>query len=774
MRKSIATLIGIATAMSCSFAQIYGSIRGNVLDLTTEEPLTGAKVMTVDSVKTNGDFSDSLGAFEITSLNPGRYTLRVSFLGYEVEELENIEVVTGKETVLNLRLTSSISQLSSVVVKARRNESGSVNKMASVSNRTITLEETKRYAGTAGDPSRLVAGFAGVNAVDGDNDLIIRGNSPVGMIWQMEGIEIPNPNHFSSQGSSGGRISMLNSNVLSNSTFYTGAFPADYGNGYSGVFDVQLREGNDRKGEQAFKIGALGTDLSTEGPVFNKLQGSYLVNYRYSTLAILNKIGVNIAGNVVPDYQDLTYNLKFKNARFGKLNLFGLLGTGTAENNWQIGQDQFKDSYRSELLVSGIKYRKSIGSKTFLQCVGAFTGTRRLYSRFLTESNTNPVLTYSEKFLDPTARARINLTHRFNPKHQIRLGGIYNYIEFDHLSMQSNKDDEMGIDQNGNGNTLRYQGHFQWRNRVNSAFDFKLGFHYTFFVLTKEHRLEPRFGANLLLDDQSSLSFGYGRHSKSWDLAIYNVAITDESGNQSKPNQQVEMLDAHHFVVGYKRSFGKSWQLMVETYFQHLKNVPVGSDSNSYTSLINLKNYFPTEVLVNEGSGHNFGTEFTVERSFRYHWYMNLTASLFDSKYRTRSGKQYNTRWNSNYIFNIQGGKEFVLANPVHSISISTRFIWSGGNRYTPIDIPQSIELATQVYQLEAAYSSQFPDYIRLDLKLSYRLNSKRMTHSIMIDIQNATNRTNFASQYFDTSSFKVIRVHHLGIVPVFSYKILF
>ncbi len=760
--------------MPFSFAQTYSSIRGNVFDQATEEPLVGAKVRIVDSAEMKGDFSDSLGAFEITHLIPGRYTLRVSFLGYDSQELENIQVLTGKETVINFNLVPSIAVLSSVVVQAHSNKSGSTNRMASVSNRTITLEETKRYAGTAGDPSRLVAGFAGVNAVDGDNDLIIRGNSPVGMIWQMEGIEIPNPNHFNSQGSSGGRISMLNANVLSNSTFYTGAFPAEYGNGFSGVFDVRLREGNDQKREQAFKIGALGTDVSTEGPVFKKQRGSYLVNYRYSTLAILSRMGVKIAGDVVPDYQDLTYNLKFRNPRFGKLNLFGLLGTGTAENSWQTGQNQFDDSYQSELLVSGIKYRKAIGSKTFLQCVGAYTATRRTYSRFQSGPEIAPVQTYREKFLDPVVRTRVYLSHRFNSRHQIRFGGIHNFIESDHLSMQLNSENVMETDQNTKGDALRYQGHFQWKNRVSPTFDFKLGAHYTFFSLTREHRLEPRFGANLVLDKQSTLSFGYGRHSKTWDLAIYNVAITNQSGNQSNPNQKVEMLDAHHFVVSYKKNFGSSWKFIVESYFQHLKNVPVGSDSNSFVSLLNLKNYYPKEALVNEGTGYNYGTELTLERSFHNHWYLNLTASIFDSKYSTRNGEIYNTRWNNNYVFNAQGGKEFVLANPMHSVSINAKFVWSGGNRYTPIDIPQSIHEATQVYQDEAAYSGQFPDYLRLDVKLSYRLNSKRATHTFMIDMQNATNRTNFAGQYFDVQSSEVVRTHHLGIVPVFSYKILF
>jgi hypothetical protein len=775
MKNLLITIIGIAIGMPSSYGQTNGTIRGGVYDKETEETLVGVKILLKNDTNTVGVISDSTGNFRLQDLSPGRYDLTATSVGYRSKEVQNILVTTGKEMVMEIKMTPSISELSTVVVRPNSGTKSPSNLMASVSNRTITLEETERFAGTAGDPSRLVASFAGVNAVDGDNDLIIRGNSPVGMLWQMEGIEIPNPNHFSSQGSSGGPISMLNSNVLSNSTFYTGAFPAEYGNGFSGVFDVKLRQGNDKKREHAFKIGVLGTDFSSEGPFMRKINGSYLVNYRYSTLAILNKIGINIAGDVVPDYQDLTYNIKVQDKKLGKINLFGLLGSGTAQNSWHVGENELSDTYKSELAVSGLKYRKSLGSNTFLQLVGAFTSTRRTYSRF--SMNTVDLVstqTYQEKFVDPSFKLRGYLSHRFNSKHHLSFGGIWSYIQYDHFSAQINDNGLMLADQDGRGNGMRYQGHFQWKFRMNTKFQVMTGAHYTYFHLTKEHRLEPRIAARIEIDQNSELSIGYGRHSKTWDLGIYNVQLTDDFGNSWKPNKTLEMLDAHHFVVAYDRQFLKNWYFRIETYFQHLKNVPVGNDSSSVTSLINLKNYYPKEKLINQGTGFNYGSEITLERSFKDHWFLMLTASVFDSKFKAQDKEVYNTRWNNNYIFNIQGGREFVLKNPNHSISMNTKFVWSGGNRYTPIDLAESIDQSAQVYEYEKVYSHQFPDYLRLDLKLSYRFNAKRTTHSVILDIQNATNRMNTAGQYFDSESNEISRTNHLGIVPVLSYKILF
>ncbi len=199
--------------------------------------------------------------------------------------------------------------------------------MITVSGPYFSVEETKRYAGSFNDPARMAASYAGVTGTpDGNNDIIIRGNSPRGMLWRLEGIEVPNPNHFANEGASGGPISILNSNMLDNSDFLTGAFPADYGNAYSGVFDINLREGNNRKTEYSLMAGILGTDCSAEGPFKKGGQSSYLINYRYSTIAMLDAIGVKIIDDGIPRFQDLSFNLVFPTKHAGKFKIFGVGG----------------------------------------------------------------------------------------------------------------------------------------------------------------------------------------------------------------------------------------------------------------------------------------------------------------------------------------------------------------------------------------------------------------------------------------------------------------
>ncbi|MEL6358302.1 MAG: TonB-dependent receptor, partial [Bacteroidota bacterium] len=196
--------------------------------------------------------------------------------------------------------------------------------------------------------------------------IIIRGNSPRGLLWRMEGIEIPNPNHFSEEGASGGGISALSVNVLANSDFFTGAFPAEYGNAASGVFDLSLRKGNNEKREYAFQAGVLGLDLAAEGPIGAPGGASYLANYRYSTLSILSTLGVNITGDGdQTDFQDATFKIQVPTTKDGYLSLWGL--GGKSGNSYQLEGDPEVSSFISNRGVLGLNYFHRLNEKSYLE-----------------------------------------------------------------------------------------------------------------------------------------------------------------------------------------------------------------------------------------------------------------------------------------------------------------------------------------------------------------------------------------------------------------------
>lgn len=308
------------------------TVRGTVVDVASKSPIVGAHVVVVNTEPLLGTVTDSEGEFKLEGVTVGKHEISVGFMGYQPVRLRNLLVKSGKELVLNIELEELVVTTEEIVVKAYSRKDKARNEMATVSARSFTVEETERYAGTWLDPSRMAANYAGVMAVgDQRNDIIIRGNSPLGLLWQLEGINIPNPNHFGTLGTTGGPISILNNNLLDNSDFFTSAFPAEYGNALSGVFDLKMRNGNNQKREYVAQAGMNGFELGAEGPFSKNSKASYLLNYRYSTLAIFDALGISFGVSGVPQYQDISFKINVPGTKLGRFTFFGVGGTSYIE-----------------------------------------------------------------------------------------------------------------------------------------------------------------------------------------------------------------------------------------------------------------------------------------------------------------------------------------------------------------------------------------------------------------------------------------------------------
>ena len=310
------------------------TVRGVVLDRDTRQPLAGATVLLrTDTSRTpQGQVANARGEFAFRGVRVGRVALTVRFIGYADATLPNLLATTGRDLVLEVALTESVVQTETVQITARAGSPDEgrtpANELSLLSARSFTPEQAFRFAGSLADPTRMAANFAGVGGGgDTRNDLVIRGNSPLGMLWRLEGIDIYNPNHFASQGANGGPISILNNNTLGSSDFVTGAFAAEYGNATAGVFDLRLRNGNSARRESLFAIGFNGFELMTEGPFKRGGRSSYLINYRYSTLDIFNSLGISFGDLLgVPRFQDLSVKLNFPTERAGTFGVFAVGG----------------------------------------------------------------------------------------------------------------------------------------------------------------------------------------------------------------------------------------------------------------------------------------------------------------------------------------------------------------------------------------------------------------------------------------------------------------
>lgn len=785
MSKSKHALVIIALITTSSlFAQsLTQTVRGTIKDKISQTSLPGATVIIVGSDPIIGTTTDADGNFKLSKVPVGSHTLKVSFVGYKEQLLPSIIVNSGKEVVLNVPIEEDISQMEEVVIRPDIEKNKPINDMAVVSARTFSVEETRKYAAAVNDPARMAASYAGVvQTSDGNNTISIRGNSPYGLVWRMEGVDIPNPNHFSGVASSGGGISILSTQLLTNSDFLTGAFPAEYGNALSGVFDLNLRKGNNEKREYTVQAGFLGMDVAAEGPFSKNYNGSYLINYRYSTLSVLSKIGVPI-GDAVTNFQDLSYNFYLPTKKAGNFSLFGFGGLSSQNmeadkdsTKWETMDDRYSSAYFSNTGAAGVKHSITLSPRTYLQSAVVFSGNNHGYEQTKLEKNYVPVMDYREYSINNKITVSSVLNHKLSARHSIRSGGYLNkYFYTIGQRELNNETNVMEEPLNAKGDATTIQLFSQWNYRMTEKFTLNTGLHYLHLIDNKTSSLEPRASLKYELNDRQSVSFGYGMHGQIQPIGIYEAQIQNEDGTFFKPNKNLKFTKANHYVFAYDRALTKYIHFKAETYYQQLHSIPVKDDPSSPLAVTNNEDGYITDPLVNEGLGRNYGLELTVEQFTHNDLYFLLSTSLYDSKYKALDGVWRNTRYNGNYAISFTAGKEFhskSTKNRVYGINIRT--ISSGGLRTTPIDMDKSTRTGHTEFIESLAYTSQLPDYFRTDIRFSLKRNYAKVTTTFALDIQNVTNRQNLGGQYFDSQSAEIKKWYQLPLLPVLSYKIEF
>ncbi len=362
------------TAQPAKHKSLTQKVRGRVVDAESKQPLAGVIIITQSNNQLNG-MTDDDGYYTISNVPIGRQSFLFQYIGYESGTITEVMVTSGKELELNMAMTESLQKLDEVTISATTNDGKAQNEFATISARSISVEESKRYAASFADPGRMAQNFMGVsNAGDLFNGIVVRGNSPKNVLWRLEGIEIPNPNHFSDLGGSGGGISMLHSNVLGTSDFYTAAFPAEMGNALGGVFDMKFRNGNTDKREHSFQLGALGTEIASEGPFKKGGRASYLFNYRYSTLALIDEV-VSFGG-VLPKYQDASIKINMPTEKAGTFALWGLGGYNNAyrdpekdSTKWTDDEPNFSLDERNTTGVAGLTHTYFVNKNSYIKTV---------------------------------------------------------------------------------------------------------------------------------------------------------------------------------------------------------------------------------------------------------------------------------------------------------------------------------------------------------------------------------------------------------------------
>jgi len=759
------------------------TIRGTVIDQQTLAPLAGAQIMLLDADPPKGTYSDENGRFRLEGIPPGRHGLVVTYYGYAPSIRKNLIVNAAQELVLEIGLEENVQTMEAVEITDQSDKSGSLNELTTVSSRVFSVEEAQRYAGSRNDPARIAQNFAGVSGVsDSRNDIIIRGNSPLGVLWRLEGIDIPNPNHFGALGTTGGPVSMLNNNNLSDADFLTSAFPAEYGNATAGVFDLGLRNGNNETHEFMGQIGFNGFEVGVEGPLSKKNRASYIANYRYSTLGVFKALGISFGtGAAVPQYQDLTFKLNFPTEKAGRFELFGLGGVSAiafldSEGADDLYSDGGEDLYnRGRVGVTGLAHTYLFSNKTYGKLTVAVSGIESGNEiDSLSTVDGTPHRVFADQFQNLTYTAHYQLNTKFNPKNQLRSGLIFAWYDLDLLDSTRVGINRFRVLRDFEGATGLAQAYTQWKHRFSDRLSLNTGLHYQYLLLNGSQALEPRLGLSYQLSAKQRISLGLGLHNQMQPIQMYYFETPLPDGSVARTNEELGFTRSAQAVLGYDHQLGDNLRLKVEAYYQDISGAAVTQQASAFSLLNAGADFaFPSvDSLVNEGAGRNIGLEFTLEKFFSKGFYYLLTTSLFDATYTGSDGIRRNTVFNGNYVLNLLGGKEFQLGRNL--LSIDMRGTYAGNRRFTPIDLAASQAAGETVRNEAAIFEQQYAPYFRIDLKATFRLNTGKVAQEWSVDMQNLTNNPNVFNQTYNPITEQIETNNQIGLFPVVQYRVLF
>jgi hypothetical protein len=760
------------------------TIRGRVIDLDSKEPLIGVNIILGSEGPPRGTGTDDQGYFRFDNVPVGHHELRCSYIGYETETRSNLVLSSGKEYVIEFELEESLTELEEVRITSRSNKSVPVNDLTVVSGRSFSAYEVENYPGSISDISRAAVSFPGVvSPNDGQNHIIIRGNSPKGLQWRLEGIEIPNLNHFADIGASGGGVNVISSHLLASSDFISGAFPAEYGNALSGVFDLRLRNGNNEKHEQTFQIGLIGIEAMVEGPLIRNSNTTYIAQYRYSTLKLIKNMGLNLES--VPDFQDLSFKIYHPTKKLGVFSIFGIGGlsheTGESGYEWD-----------SNMATIGISNNYTFNSKTFLRSVLAFSGWNYTWDDDANIGTPESPIdrTWDTDVRDYTIKGSLVLNRKINARHKIKAGLIYEmafnnsfmgwysdtlynwYNDPNNPGYQTIKYDHEYVNSSENAGTL--QAFANWRYRITPKLSLNTGLHFIQFYLNNNYSVEPRAGLQWIVRPRHILSAGFGIHSRKESLTLYSGNFTTHDGEVIHPNKDLELAKARHYVLGYQFLANEFLHLKTEVYYQYLYDIPA-YPFPPYFSTLNFDYGFEGNILTNYGTGYNTGIELSIEKYMEKGFHFMLNGSLYESKYYNKLGEKLDTKYNGTYASNGLIGKEIKLGKSgINTLTISGRYILMGGMRTLPIDEQASLERGYSVRYWDDGFEEKNADYFRIDLLLKFRRNKPRYTSEWSVDLLNITNRQNVLSEYWESGSNEITEEYQNPIIAIISYRIQF
>ncbi len=732
----------LAIYSSLSMAQTTGDIYGTVID-EKNIPIPGASVFLENTSK--GAQTDIDGKYLITNIEPGSYNLIVSYLGYETQTKFNIIVKSKGNPAYNFVLKESAESLDEVVISDK--DKISRPRETPLSTQTLSAVEIATYPGSNNDVVQVAQTLPGVSPSIGGfrNDLIIRGGAPNETVYYLDGMEVPNINHFSTQGSAGGPVGMVNVSFISDVTLTTSAFGAQYDNPLSGVLQFRQRDGNARNFTGNFRVSASEAALTLEGPLFKKdndeAKTTFIASVRRSYLQFLfEAIGLPFR----PNYWDYQYKITHN---IDKYNSISLLGLGSiddfsveapedfdAEQQAQLEQAPFIDQQTNAIGLTW-KNRFKDGSG-IMQTTLSNNTLRNEFTRYEDPENESGVL-FNNDALESETKLRYDLT-KFYGDWKIKAGANvqYSFYENNTINLLDNNEFNTEID------FMKY-GFFA--NATRSFFDNKLDVSFGFRVdddtFTQEDNLlstfSPRIALSYEFSDDWKLNASLGRYYK---LPPYTIlGFRDNSNNLI--NDDIDYTVSDHYVIGLERYFGPSSSISLEGFYKRYDDYPVSVLDG--VSLANKGGDF--EVLGNEdvetvGRGRSYGAELQFQQKLTNNFYGIFAYTWFYSEFTGFDRNEYlPSVWDSRHLISFTGG--YKLKN---NWEVSARYRFAGETPFVPTDQDATLNAYPEiVLDYNRLGEENLGVFSQLDIRIDKKWNFEKFSLNIFAEVQNALAQDN-------------------------------
>ncbi|MBS1771237.1 MAG: TonB-dependent receptor [Bacteroidetes bacterium] len=748
--RRILMLFAFVVCNHAVFAQSYGVLEGIVKDKTTQEALAGITIILEGT--SLGTVTDADGAFNIKSIPPKTYNVKIQSLDYKPVTIYNVVITSGNSQVLNIELEQNNVALKEVVVKTNPFQK---NPETPLSVQSLSAQEIKSNPGGNFDISRVIQAFPGVSGTSGSvggyrNDLVIRGGAPNENVYYLDGIEVPVINHFATQGSAGGPTGIVNISFIDDVTLYTSAFPAKYDNPLSGVLQMKQRRANAEKIQSNVRLSATEFAVTADGPVSKNL--SFLASARRSYLQLLFKA---LQIPIQPSYWDFQYKVDYKinkklsfyTLAIGAIDKFGFLTPDklTPENIYIL---------KSNPTINQWSYTNGYGLKGLMnKGYWNLTFSRNMLNNELNkfEDNQNPV--ESQRILKINSReGETKLRFEWNKyyrKWSYSFGAMVQNDEFSNSiynRLQAELKDANGniiqpsviIAANTSLSMVRYGAYGQvatslFADRLNLSLGLRMdGNTFTTDGNNLVKTFSPRLAASLLLMDKLKFNASVGRYYK---LPPYTVLGYQSSGIYI--NQAAQYISSDHIVGGFEYLPWAGGRATLEGFYKIYGNYPVSSiDGISLANKGGDFNVLGNEPVTSNGKGRVYGIEFQFQQKLTKNLYTILSYTYFKSEFTNVGGIYKPASWDNGHLLSFIGGYKFK-----RNYELGVKFRYQGGAPYTPFDMAASqrnyLSTGSAVYDYSQFNTQRLGAFHSMDVRVDKKWNYKKWTLDLYIDITN-------------------------------------